>query len=915
MRNQLPFILLLLVVLSGCRSDEEENDDGPPPMQASATSWPDPVQGSHFAEWLYASGGTGVDYRWKIVSGSLPAGVVLPSRGTPRNQLCGTPAAAGYYSFTLEVRDNGGNAVYMPMSLTVQAAGTLREDTTEIAPATVGRSYISPLAASGGTGTGYYWTVATGSLPPGMYLDSTGTPPPAIKGTPTAAGDYSFTLQVTDSGTGAATRDFRMFVEAAGAPLRMLTTSFPGGVAGVPYAAQVHAVGGTGTLVFDLSSGSPGNNFTYANLGSYGDWTGTPAGPYIRSIGLRVRDGSGTTLNAAAPIFVDGPLNITTSQLQSAVLGSLYSRQVNGEGGSAEGYNWQVVTGSLPPGLALQSASATPSALITGTPSSLGNYPFTLQLQDSLGATATRALVILVALVPNPLQITTTTLPDATDGVAYSANIQSINGTTTKIWQLAAGALPPGISMAATGHPATSLSGTCTVPGDYNFTVEVLSGTESAQADLSIKVRPVLAITTSTLPDASQGQAYSQVVTAAGGNGAGFTWQVTQGALPAGLNLAASGTPSTTLSGSPTATGTFNFTVTVTDSDQNTGFRALSLFVDASGVISTIAGTGNTQPTADGSPPLQTNLFEPTTTRLDPAGNVVVLERGNHRVRRINAATGLIETIAGNGSQGSSGDGAAATSASFNYPNDIVYDGAGNLYIADSGNRVIRRVDSGGTVTRFAGTGNYGYSGDFGPALNANIDSPFCLAIYGGSLYFCEGDGHLRAINLTTNIITTIAGGGSTLGDGGPASVCMLGSAFGLLFDAGGNIYIAASSQNRVRVIDAGTGNINTICGAGGSLGDGGPASAASLNYPMGLCFDGAGNLLISDSFNQRIRKITTATGIITTIAGTGVGAFSGDGGQATSAQIWIPRGIRVDASGAILFCDSSNNRVRRISP
>lgn len=915
-RLNVMFVVLCALPIAACGEPENEGGDGGDDLVISVASWPDPVEGSYFSELLTATG-PGADYRWSISSGALPPGVLLPSRGTPRNQLFGTPTAAGLYSFTVSVHNDDGDTATRAIQMTVQSAGAMREDTTEVAPATVGRTYFSPLAASGGTGSGYYWTVTGGALPPGMFLDSTGTPPPAIKGVPTASGDYAFSLQVVDAGSGIASRDFTLHVEPAGMPLRIITRGLPGGVAGNAYGTQVHAVGGTGNLTFDLTSGSPGNGITYTNLSSLGEWGGTPSGPMIQSIGLRVRDGSGAIELLTVSLAIDGPLNITTTAMQSAVSGTSYNRQVHGEGGSAEGYTWQVTAGALPPGLSLSAVAVTPSVSVVGVPTQLGTFAFTIQLQDSLGATTTRNLSILVATVSNPLQITTSSLPDATDGLPYSAQVTAVNGSASNVWHVIAGILPPGMSLSVNGHPSATISGTCSVTGDYNFTVEVTEGAETAAAVLSIKVRPVLAVVTSNLPNGMQGQIYSETITASGGNSTGFTWQVTQGALPPGLSLAASGTPSTILSGTPTATGQYNFTIAVTDSDQNTGDAALGMFVDANGVINTIAGTGNTLPTPDGAMPLMTNFYDPCVTRLDPAGNLVILERGNHRIRRIAATSGLVETVAGSGAQGQTGDGGQATAAAFDLPNDFVFDAAGNMYIADAGNRVIRRVDTSGIVTRFAGTGNGGFSGDFGAALGANIDTPFSMVVHAGSLYFCASNARLRAIDLSTNIITSVAGGGATLGDGGLATQCRLGSAFALDFDAAGNLYIADSSQHRVRRIDATTGIIDTVVGAGGGsgIGDGGPAYNAGLLYPMGLCFDAAGNLLISDSQHHRIRMVSVASGIIQTIAGNGTGTFSGDGGQATAAQVFLPRGIRVEASGAITFCDSANNRVRRITP
>ena len=217
----------------------------------------------------------------------------------------------------------------------------------------------------------------------------------------------------------------------------------------------------------------------------------------------------------------------------------------------------------------------------------------------------------------------------------------------------------------------------------------------------------------------------------------------------------------------------------------------------------------------------------------------------------------------------------------------MAVDASGNLYIADTGNNRIRKVSATGIITTVAGNGSAGYSGDGGPATSAQLDGPEGVAVDGsGNLYIADTcNNRIRKVS-ATGIITTVAGNGSAgySGDGGPATSAQLSLPAGVAVDGSGNLYIADSGNNRIRKVSA-TGIITTVAGNGspGYSGDGGPATSAQLNQPAGVAVDASGNLYIADSSNNRIRKVS-ATGIITTVAGNGFDGYSGDGGPATSA-------------------------------
>lgn len=278
----------------------------------------------------------------------------------------------------------------------------------------------------------------------------------------------------------------------------------------------------------------------------------------------------------------------------------------------------------------------------------------------------------------------------------------------------------------------------------------------------------------------------------------------------------------------------------------------------------------------------------------------------------------IINTIAGTGSGGFSGDSGPATAAQFRNPSSAKFDTSGNLYVADYNNHRIRKISPSGIVSTIAGTGVASYSGDGGPATAAALNSPVALALdIAGNLYFSDrGNNRIRKVS-TTGVITTIAGTGAATytGDGGAATAATINYPGGLNTDAAGNIYLADENNSVIRKIDVSSGIITTIAGTGATTysGDGGAATAAELNKPKDVYVAASGEIYIADYNNNRVRKISTS-GIITTVAGTGTAGFSGDGGSALGAQISHPLSVWVDAAGDILFSDSWNNRVRKIN-
>ena len=341
--------------------------------------------------------------------------------------------------------------------------------------------------------------------------------------------------------------------------------------------------------------------------------------------------------------------------------------------------------------------------------------------------------------------------------------------------------------------------------------------------------------------------------------------------------------------------------------------------IDAAGVITTFAGTGEEGFSGDGGPAAQARLDRPAAVAVDASGNVYVADAGNRRVRRIDAA-GVITTFAGTGERGFSGDGGPAAQAQLSLPQGVAADASGNVYVADPGNHRVRRIDTAGMITTFAGTGEEGFSGDGGPATQAALSYPASVAADGvGNVYITGYESsRVRRID-TAGVISTFAGTGEEgfSGDGGPAVQAQFNAGhdgfLSVATDASGNVYIADSENHRVRRIDT-AGMISTFAGTGepGFSGDGGPAAQAQLIYPAGVAADESGNLYVADVGNHRVRRIDTA-GVISTIAGTGEEGFSGDGGSATQAALSYPIKVAVDGAGNVYVTGYESNRVRRI--
>jgi sugar lactone lactonase YvrE len=343
----------------------------------------------------------------------------------------------------------------------------------------------------------------------------------------------------------------------------------------------------------------------------------------------------------------------------------------------------------------------------------------------------------------------------------------------------------------------------------------------------------------------------------------------------------------------------------------------------ANSIITTVAGNGTSGYSADGGYATNAQLDYPVSVSADVFGNIFIAEYFNNCIREV-GTNGRITTVAGNGTGGFSGDGGYATNANLNHPTSVAVDVFGNIFIADYGNERIREVGTNGLITTVAGNGTVGYSGDGGYATNAQFGDPLfyesgpygvCLDAVGNIFIADSVNGCIRKVG-TNGIITTVAGNGweGFSGDGGYATNAELYNPLSMTVDTSGNLFIADLYNHRIREVGT-DGIITTMAGNGTAayFGDGGQATNASLDQPGGVAVDAYGNVFIADCDNNRIRRVDN-NGIITTLAGTGTGGYSGDGGTPTNAELNQPQSVALDGLGNLIIADSTDNRIRKVS-
>jgi sugar lactone lactonase YvrE len=340
-------------------------------------------------------------------------------------------------------------------------------------------------------------------------------------------------------------------------------------------------------------------------------------------------------------------------------------------------------------------------------------------------------------------------------------------------------------------------------------------------------------------------------------------------------------------------------------------------------VITTVAGNGELGYSGDGGPAVEARLNNPFDVVFDPAGNLIFTDTFSHCIRRIDQATGVITTIAGTTEIGYSGDGGPATAARFNEPYGMAVDAGGSLYVADRLNAVVRRIDAEtGVATTFAGTGAKGFSGDGGRADQAEMVEPNGLAfsLDYSRLYIADvSDNRVRVVHMAAATISTFAGTGAAAhdGDGGSATAAdVFGARAVGVRPSDGSVYVMERQGSCLRLVDAKTGAISTVSSTGetGYGGDDGAATTAIYDRPKEMTIDDEGDVLVVDTENHAIRLIDWASDRVTTIAGTGTSGFNGDGIPASRATLGRPHGVAIGPDGSFYIGDTENHRIRKVS-
>src|SRR5450755_2186355 len=521
-----------------------------------------------YSQTLTATGGSG-PYTWTVTTGTLPPVLTLnPTTGV----ISGTPTTAGTSTFTIQVTDSKQATASAVFTLTIVLQLTITTS-SPLANGIVGVVYNQALAGTGGTPP-YTWSLAPGSslLPGGLTLSSAGL----IGGTPTTAGAFPFTVQLTDSAIPANTVTKPLVITVSAGLTITTAPTLPNATVGVAYSQTLSAAGGTAPYTWSITAGTPPASLSLSTAGVI---TGMPAAPGTFTFTVQVVDVNAVKATQQFTLtVVSAPVINTASPLPNGAVGIPYSQTLAASGGTPP-YLWAVSTGSLPAGLSLSTGGS-----FAGTPSAPGTFTFTVQLTDAAGVTATKAFTLTIL---TGLNITTTSpLPSGEVGILYSQTLIVTGGASPYTWSVTAGTPPPGLILSPTG----TLTGTPTAAGTFNFTVQAADSNHTlATATFALTIQAALGISTpASLNGGSVGSSYSQSLAASGGVGP-FTWALTAGLLPAGLNLSTNGA----ITGIPTAAGTYAFTVKVVDSLGATATRQFTIVVAVGLTITTPATLPN----------------------------------------------------------------------------------------------------------------------------------------------------------------------------------------------------------------------------------------------------------------------------------------------------------------------------------
>ena len=529
----------------------------------------------------FAAGGGMAPYTYSISSGSLPPGLTLNSA---TGAITGTPTKAGTYPYSIKAVDGNGAVTYSSCSIIVAPSPIDLEcgSCGTTGKATVGTPYKSNLAVTGGTGP-YTYTIIQGSLPSGLALNSsTG----AVSGTPTIPGTYTFTSEVTDANGNTDTAICTIVVQAASIDLECGTCAAGKATVGTSYSAALAVTGGVGPYTYSITYGSLPPGLTLN--ASTGVVSGTPTTPGTFTFTSKVVDSQGNWDTTTCSITVVGsPINLACGSCgaNSTSVGASYSAALSVTGAKAP-YTYSIVSGSLPPGLTLNSSTG----VISGSPTTTGSYTFTSKVVDANGNSDTATCTINVQAPPIDLSCGTCGASSGKVGSSYSALYARAGGKAPFTYSITSGSLPPGLSLnASTG----AITGTPTMAGSFTFTAKVLDAngaTDTATCTIVITGSSLnLDCGTCGASKATVGASYSATYAVSGGTGS-FTYSIVSGSLPPGLKLSGA-----TISGTPTTPGSYTFTAKVTDSKGNTDTQSCTVVVIAAPIDIECGscGTGN----------------------------------------------------------------------------------------------------------------------------------------------------------------------------------------------------------------------------------------------------------------------------------------------------------------------------------
>ncbi len=574
----------------------------PDPAITNSSPLPAASINTPYSQQLSATGGTG-GRSWAVASGSsLPPGLVLNSS---TGVIMGTPTQAGIFSFTVTVTDGLGVQGSRLLAISVSSALSIVTPAT-LPSAQVGVAYSTTIAAAGGVPP-YRFSVNSSLLPPGMVLNTnTGV----LSGTPSVAGNYSFLVTVFDSQDQSTERNFFIAVTPTVSTPTIITASpLPEGTLGVPLTLSLAVSGGSSPYFFSLASGALPPGLLLAEEAGVIAGTPTQTGDFTFTIG--VSDSSERSSSKTFSMRVSEAIVISTAELPAGTVGVQYAGTAIVVSGGTGQYLF-TTTGNFPSGLTLNSATG----VIGGTPTQAGVYGFTVVVYDSNQRSASRSFTISIGA---GLRFRTTSpLPSGQVGVPFIQNLEVEGGTAPYQLQQVSGSLPAGITLSATGQ----LQGTPNAPFDGSFTVRA---TDSSQPTLSVerqfrlRIVAALVIGTESLPAAILGQSYSQIIAVSGGTPS-YNYSVSEGALPPGLLLSAT---SGTLSGTPTALGSFPFTVRVSDSEGRIGTHAFTIDVRPAPVTGATVTLQTGTPAANTQQPVDVNLDAP---RSETVTGALILE-------------------------------------------------------------------------------------------------------------------------------------------------------------------------------------------------------------------------------------------------------------------------------------------------